>query len=116
MSSIRLKPDLLEKLLVGFELHEDGGAERTVPGDQGSDAILRSGFFTFVDHFEILDRIIGEKILQDHFGLALAVAVTFIRHGDLNRIVEETGDGGNVTRFQSRHHFIDTRKKGEGTQ
>ena len=105
--------DLLQKLLVAFLFHEDGGAERTIAGYQGADAILRSAVLAFMHNLETFYRVGIEKIFQHQLGLAAAVTIAFFGGVDLNGVVEEAGHIRSIACFHGADHFINTGKKGK---
>jgi hypothetical protein len=74
---------------------------------------LGARVFTFVNNVKSSNGIVVKEIFQNHFCLALAVTVAFLRQGDLNRIIKIFGYPGGITGFECLHNILHAIRKCE---
>ena len=102
----RLEPDLLNKLLAVFGLHEHGCAVAAGLRYQFANAELIAAILTLELNLKTLNGVILKKILQHHHCLRTAIAVRFARHRDLYIVIYILGNFLGITGTQGSNYIF----------
>ena len=88
---LRLESKLLQQKPIAFLLDKKSGPVIAIAGLKETYAKFRSAVLSFVLDKEIADNIGGEEIPDDHFSLAFAVSIAFLREGNIYPGVKVVG-------------------------
>ena len=88
----RLEAYLFYHFSAVFHFHKNIGTEIPGIGLQGPDAEMSARRITLVLQVKSFYPVIAKKILHNKLGLCLAVTVAFVRKGQIDIVIKESGE------------------------